>query len=163
MIPRIAALTVLIVVVSACAVPRSTLEQRSTQGPSAEQMWTVSVFMQNGREPTFDEKLHWQDAIDERIRVYLIAHPEVANSLNVSQFKFSKQVAVGMDKEQVTILLGEPLRSSTDAAEMQNVARGYWPSVRGKATEVLVYPLGWALFFDGPRLVDITQYVPGNI
>jgi hypothetical protein len=45
---------------------------------------------------------------------------------------------------------------------MRNVARGFWPSLRGKATDVLVYPLGWAFFFTGDTLIDITQYVPSG-
>ena len=31
--------------------------------------------------------------------------------------------------------------------------------IQGNATEVWIYPLGWNLYFAGPRLVDITQYV----
>jgi len=39
-------------------------------------------------------------------------------------------------------------------------AGGYWAVIKGNATEVWVYPLGWNLFFAGQRLIDITQYVP---
>jgi len=145
---------------SACATSRGPVEQRSTQGPTAEMFWTAAILVQNGRAPTFEEKRHWEDDIEARIAAYLRTHPEAANSLTVSSFRFHKQVVVGMDKEQVKILLGEPSRTSTDPAEMRNVARGFWPSLRGKATDVQVYPLGWAFFFTGDKLIDITQYVP---
>lgn len=141
---------------------RAPVQQRTTQGPTAETFWTAAIIMQNGRAPTFEEKRHWEDEIDARIAAYLRAHPEAASSLTLGSFRFHKQVVVGMDKEQVKILLGEPVRASTDPAEMQNVARSYWPSIRGKAGEVLVYPLGWALFFERDKLVDITQYVPSR-
>ena len=59
-------------------------EQRTTQGPTAEQLWLLRVAQQNGREPTFEERVHWLDQLDARISRYLIEHPEVANSFDVS-------------------------------------------------------------------------------
>lgn len=162
MVKRLALLAVLVLLLSACLTSRSAVEQRTTQGPTAELFWTAKMLVQNGRAPNFEEKRHWEDDIDARIAAYLRAHPDVSNALHVSSFRFHRQVVVGMDKEQVKILLGEPIRSSTDAQEMRNVARGYWPSIRGKATEVLVYPFGWAFFFEGGKVIDITQYVPGS-
>lgn len=163
MMKRLALLAVLVpLLLSACLTSRDPVQQRTTQGPTAELFWTAIMVVQNGRAPTFEEKRYWEDDIDARIATYLRAHPEASNALNVSSFRFHRQVVVGMDREQVKILIGEPVRSSTDAQEMRNVARGYWPAIRGKASEVLVYPLGWALFFEGPKLVDITQYVPGT-
>lgn len=153
----------LVSLLSGCASSsRAPVQQRTTQGPTAEAFWTAAILVQNGRAPTFEEKRHWEDDIDARIAAYLRTHQEAANALSVASFRFHKQVVVGMDKEQVRILLGEPVRASTDPAEMQNVARTYWPSIRGKASEVLVYPLGWAFFFERDKLVDITQYVPSG-
>ena len=162
MMRRSVLLAVLVSLLSACLTSRAPLEQRSTQGPTAETFWTAAVLIQNGRPPTFEEKRHWEDDIDGRIAAYLRTHQEAASSLLLGSFRFHKQVVVGMDREQVRILLGEPVRSSKDPQEMRNVARGYWSAIRGKATEVLVYPLGWAFFFDGDKLIDITQYVPGS-
>ncbi len=43
---------------------------------------------------------------------------------------------------------------------METLARAYWPAIKGgNVTEAWVYPLGWRLFFNGPRIVDITQYL----
>jgi len=159
---RTAVLAALVSLLAACVASRPPVQQRTTQGPTAETFWTAAVLVQNGRAPTFEEKRHWEDDIDARIAAYLRAHQEAANSLTVASFRFHKQVVVGMDKQQVRILLGEPVRASTDPAEMQNVARRYWPSIRGKASEVLVYPLGWAFFFERDKVVDITQYVPSG-
>jgi hypothetical protein len=163
MMRRTAVLAAILLVLGGCMTARSkTVQQRTTQGPTAEQFWTAAILVQNGRAPTFEEKRHWEDDIDARIAAYLRTHQEAASALTVSAFRFHKQVVVGMDKEQVKILLGEPTRTSTDPAEMQNVARGYWPAVRGKASEVLVYPLGWAFFLERDKVVDITQYVPAG-
>ncbi len=136
------------------------IEQRTTHGPTAEDMWVSRVTMQNGRAPTFEERGHWQEQIDRRITRYLNDHPEVANSFEVTGFRYEKQVTVGMTKEQVTILLGVPQSTVTDAAEMEKLARRYWPDIKGKAKEVWVYLGGWRFFFADDRLIDITQYVP---
>jgi hypothetical protein len=149
-------------VVGGCLARRVPVEQRSTQGPTAQQMLNLRVMAESGREPTFEEKRQWDTQIEDKIGAYLRAHPEKANSLDVSSFRFLRQVAVGMDKEQVLILLGAPMSVSGDQAQMEKIARGYWPAIRGNATEVWVYPLGWNMFFAGQRLIDITQYVPAS-
>jgi hypothetical protein len=136
------------------------VEQRSTQGPSAQQMFAYRSVTQSGREPTFDEKRQWDEQIEQKISAYLREHPDKANALDVSTFRFLRQAQVGMDKEQILILLGAPLVVSGDQAQIQQIARSYWPQIQGNATEVWVYPLGWNLFFAGQRLIDITQYVP---
>ena len=142
-----------------CATRRA-VEQRSTQGPSAQQMFNYRVLEETGREATFDEKRQWDEQIEQRISAYLSQHPDKANALDVSTFKFLRQAQVGMDKEQILILLGAPVTVSGDQDQMQKIARGYWPQIQGNATEVWVYPLGWNFFFAGQRLIDITQYVP---
>lgn len=135
------------------------IEQRTSQGPTAQQMFNLRVLSENGREPTFEEKRRWDEDIEQKISTYLREHPDKANSLDVSTFRFLRQSAVGQDKEQILILLGPPLSVSQDAGHMQQLARGYWPLIQGNATEVWIYPLGWSMFFAGQRLVDITQYV----
>jgi hypothetical protein len=144
---------------AACAALRP-LEQRTTQGPTAQEFWMYRVLLTNGREPNFDERRHWEDQIDDQIGRYLRAHPEAANSLDVSTFRFFRRASVGMTKEQVVILLGSPEAVTTDPAEMEKLARKYWPAVKGQAKEAWVYPLGWHLYFADSRLVDITQYLP---
>ncbi|HEX9819165.1 MAG TPA: hypothetical protein VGD07_06085 [Methylomirabilota bacterium] len=150
---------VLAAVIGGCAT-RGEVEQRTTQGPTAQQMLNLRVLEESGREPTFEERRQWDEQIEQRIAAYLRAHPEKVNALDVSTFRFLRQVAVGMDKEQVLILLGAPASISDDQARMEKIARRYWPQIQGNATEVWVYPLGWNLFFAGQRLIDITQFVP---
>jgi hypothetical protein len=123
-------------------------------------MFNLRILSENGREPTFEEKRVWDQQIEERIGAYLRAHPEKANALDVSTFRFLRQSAVGMDKEQILILLGAPVSVSGDQAQMEAIARRYWPQIQGNATEVWIYPLGWNLFFAGSRLIDITQFLP---
>jgi hypothetical protein len=144
---------------AACAA-KMTVEQRSTQGPTAQQMFNYRVLAQSGREPTFDEKRDWDQQLEQRIRTYLEQHPDKANALDVSTFRFLRQAQVGMDKEQILILLGAPVAVTGDQGQMQQIARGYWRQIEGNATELWVYPLGWNFFFAGQRLVDITQYLP---
>jgi hypothetical protein len=143
-------------------VSRPAVEQRSASGPTAEQMLNQRMLKESGREPTFEEKRQWDVDMEDKIGAYLRAHPDRASALDVSTFRFLRQVAVGMDKEQVLILLGPPVTVSADQAEMEKIARGYWSSIKGNATEVWVYPQGWNMFFAGQRLIDITQYVPAS-
>ncbi len=149
-------LIVAAVVFAACA---STTEQRTTQGPTAEELWMYRVMLQNGREPNFDERRHWEDRMDRSISEYLNEHPAVANSLQRSNFTFLRQVGVGMSKEQVLLLLGPPLVTTTDATEMEKLARRYWPEIKATVTEAWIYPLGWNFYFAGANVVDITQYL----
>ena len=80
----------------------------------------------------------------------------VRQTCELFEIKFLQGV---VSKEQVLILLGPPEGVSLDQAEMEKVARRYWPQIKGNVTEVWVYPLGWNLFFTGPRLAEITQYL----
>jgi hypothetical protein len=145
-----------------CIPRRGPVEQRSTQGPTSTQMLNLRVLSEAGREPTFEERRQWDSLVEDKIGAYLREHPEKASALDVSTFRFLRQVAVGMDKEQVLILLGAPILVSGDQAQMEKIARVYWPQIKGNATEVWVYPLGWNMFFAGQRLIDITQYVPAS-
>jgi hypothetical protein len=149
-------------VAGGCLVAQPPIEGRSTQGPTALQMLEERTMSRSGREPTFEEKRQWDVEMEEKISAYLRAHPDKASALDVSTFRFLRQVTVGMDKEQVLILLGPPIAVSGDQAQIEKVARGYWPNIKGNATEVWVYPLGWNMFFAGQRLVDITQYLPSS-
>jgi hypothetical protein len=142
-----------------CAKWGPPLEQRTTQGPTARQFWMLRMSMANSREPSLDERRHWEDQLDERISRYLVQHPEAANSLHVSTFRFSKQVVTGMSKEQVLILLGPPDAVTADQALMEKAARRYWKEMEGNVTEAWAYPLGWSFFFTGQKLVDMTQYL----
>jgi hypothetical protein len=134
------------------------VEQRTTQGPSAREMWYLRMFTQNGREPTLDERLDWENQLETKISRYLNEHPEAANSLQVSSFRFDRRAMVGMTKEQVLLLLDAPVAVTSSEADMEKLARRYWPIMKGNVTEAWVYPLGWNLYFTGLRLVDITQY-----
>ena len=117
------------------------------------------MMVANNREPNLDERRHWQDELDQRITQYLREHPEAANALDVSSFRFDKQVVTGMTKEQVLILLGAPVAVTADQGEMGKLARRYWKDIEGNVTEAWVYDLGWHMFFSGPRLFTITQYL----
>ena len=153
-------LVICAVFVGGCFAQRQAVEQRSTQGPTSTQMLNLRIMLESGRQPTFEERRQWDGHVEEKIGAYLREHPDKASALDVSTFRYLRQVTVGMDKEQVLILLGAPVSVSGDQAQMEKIARGYWSVIKGNATEVWVYPLGWNLFFAGQRLIDITQYVP---
>ena len=158
---RLAACVLAALLLGGCAAIRPPLELRTTQGPTARDVWMLKMVGQLGREPNFDERRHFDDEMEVRISDYLRAHPEDANLLTVSTFRFYRQVAVGMNKEQVLILLGPPAAVTTDAGEMEKLARKFWPELKGNVTETWVYPIGWFLYFTGQRLADITRYVEG--
>ena len=134
------------------------IEQRTDQGPTAETMFKLRSVYMNGREPNFTELHQWDSQMEQKISDYLRAHPDKANALNVSTFRFLRQVTVGMDQEQVMILLGPPVEVSDSQMRMEQVARRYWPQIQGNATLVWTYLEGWAIFFAGQKVVDITQY-----
>src|SRR4029453_19418578 len=152
------ALVAILTVLAGCGTLRIK-EQRTTQGPLAEDLFTTVVYMANGREPNFDERRHWENQLDYRISQYLHAHPGAASSQDVMTFLFMKQAAVGQTNEQVLILLGPPLARTTQEDEMEKLARRYWPYIKGNAAEPWVYPDGWNLYFRDSTLVDITQYL----
>lgn len=149
----------LLIALAGCAQFRPT-EQRASQGPMAEEVWAATVLLTSGRQPTLEETHQWEVQIDRRISQYLAQHPEVANSPEVQIFQFVRQVAVGMSKEQVVILLGAPPIATKDVAEIEKLARRYWPSIKPKkVTEAWAYPQGWRLYFSESTVVDITQYL----
>lgn len=156
---RILALACVVASLAACATFREPLQQRTTQGPTAEEFWLYKVVLANGRQPNFEERRHWEDDLDERIAKYLREHPAEANSLDVSTFRFFRRAAVGQTKDQVTILLGPPLATTTDATEMEKVARRFWPDIKDRVKEAWAYPLGWHVYFADAKVVEITQYL----
>jgi hypothetical protein len=152
------AIVALALIVAGCYMWR-VREQRTTEGPLAEDIWTMKVLMVNGREPNFDERRRWDNAMEQRIGEYLRQNPGAANSMDVSTFKFIRQVSVGQTSEQVLILLGPPMSRTADQAEMEKLARQFWPSVKeSEPTEAWVYPSGWRIYIKDRTVVDITQY-----
>jgi hypothetical protein len=156
--PRVA---VVLWLLAGCAVLLPPIDQRTSQGPTASEFWTVRVMQQTGRSPSFEEKRHFEEELDERIGRYLREHEAAASSLTIMSFRSLRQVTVGMDKAQVEILLGAPLTTTRDAAQMQNFARHHWPDIRDKTKpdEAWSYPFGWVVYFSNSRVVDITQYL----
>src|SRR5438132_5626547 len=110
MIPGVRGIVVvaLVLAVAGCASLR-TQEQRTTEGPMAEDIWTLKVLVANGREPNFDERRRWDNTMEQRIGQYLRQNPEAASSVDVSTFRFIRQVSIGQTQEQVLILLGPPI------------------------------------------------------
>ncbi len=148
-----------VIVLAACSTVRPPLQQRTTQGPTAEEMWLLKVVLANGRQPNFEERRYWEDDIDERIARYLRTNPEAASSLDVSTFRFFRRAAVGQTKDQIKILLGTPLATTTDPAEMEKAARKFWPDIKDRVQEAWAYPLGWHVYFANAKVVEITQYL----
>lgn len=149
----------LLVALAACA-QITTLEKRAIHGPTAEEIWTARVMLTTGREPSFDEKRQWEDQMDVRLSRYLAQNPQVANAADVQTFRFVRQVTVGMSKDQVLLLLGAPAHATKDAAEIEKLARGFWPLIKANnPAEVWLYFPGWHLYVNESRVVDITQYL----
>lgn len=151
----------LVLVLAGCYSMR-TKEQRTTEGPMAEDIWTLKSLIANGREPNFDERRRWDNAMEQKIGAYLRQNPEAASSVDVSTFRFIRQVTIGQTDEQVLILLGPPLARISDAAEMEKLARHYWGAVKeNEPSEVWTYPSGWRIYMKDRTVVDITQYAVG--
>ena len=61
--------------VGGCITRREAVEQRSTQGPTAQQMLNLKMLAETGREPTFEEKRQWDSHLEDKISEYLRKHP----------------------------------------------------------------------------------------
>jgi len=161
--PTALALIVGVVLMTGCSIPLETKDQRTTQGPTADEFWMTKMLASNGRYPSFEEKRHFQDELDERIAKYLREHAEVASDpLTAPAFRNLHQVTAGMQKGQVEVLLGPPFSTSDDAQQMANWARRHWPEIRGRADEAWGYPYGWIFYFHKGKIVEITQYLTGS-
>ena len=135
-----------------------TIDQRTIEGPTAEDIWKARFQVVNGRSPSFAEKQTFEEEMEARVRDFLRNNPEVANSLRVGNLRLFRQVTVGMTKEEITLLLGKPQDVTDDPARMEALARQFWPVVKAHAKEAWLYPVGWTLYFDGDALTDITRY-----
>src|SRR5215475_13105494 len=159
---RVIVVVALVLLMAGCFGYYRTKEQRTTEGPLAEDIWTMKVLISNGREPNFDERRRWDNAMEQRIGQYLRQNPDAASSVDVSTFRFIRQVTIGQSDEQVIILLGPPLARISDTAEMEKLARQYWPAVKeNEPSEVWTYPSGWRIYMKDRTVVDITQYAVG--
>ena len=135
----------------------ATVDLRTTDGPTAEEMWKVKFRAANGRSPSFTEKETFGDQLGARVREFLAGNPQVANSLRVGNLRMFRQATVGMTKDEIRLLLGSPQGVTDDPARMERLANKFWPAVKPQAKEAWIYPGGWTLYFDGDTLTDITR------
>lgn len=130
--------------------------QRVTEGPTAEEIFSARFVAGYKRPPTFDETTAFRGEIDQRIADYFARRPDVAGTPRASQLRSTRRVSVGMFKDEVLLLAGEPLADTRDPAVMRDAARDFWPAVQGRAQEMWTYPGAWQFFFNGDQLVDLT-------
>jgi hypothetical protein len=130
--------------------------QRTTEGPTADELFMSRFAQGYGRVPTFNESMAFRNELEERVSNYLVTHPDVNASPRASQFTFQRRIAVGMTKEEVVVLGGLPYEATPDEKQMEQAAKQFWPSIKPRAKEMWIYPGGWQLYFDDERLVDVT-------
>src|SRR5439155_19075624 len=111
-------LLAVVLLVAACASTKPLIEQRTTIGPVADDVWAYRILTMNRRAPTFDERRLWETQLELAITRYLAKDEELASSPQLSTFRFLHQPTVGMSKEAVLILLDAPERTTSDVAEM---------------------------------------------
>jgi predicted small secreted protein len=129
--------------------------QRTTQGPTADEVWTARFVQGYGRLPTFDEQVTWKDGFETRILAFLSRRPEVATSPRASQLRFERRVIVGMNKDEVVALLEQPDAVTSEVATMRTAAGRFWEPIAPRAKEMWSYSPGWRLYFDGDQLADV--------
>lgn len=144
------------VLLGGCAI--FTIDQRASEGPTAEDVWKERFKLVNGRSPTFADTAGFHEELDARVREFLRQNPEVANSYRAGNLRLFRQVTAGMTKEEVRLLLGSPQDVTADRARMEALARQWWPQVKPNAKEAWTYPGGWTLYFDGNTVADMTRY-----
>jgi len=94
--------------------------------------------------------------LELKISQYLHQHPEVANSLDVSTFRFVRQVS-SPDEGAGADPIGSADVDHHGQAELEKLAR-LWPAVQG--TEALKHGCtrrAGAFYFKDATVVDITQ------
>jgi hypothetical protein len=136
-----------------------TIDQRTTHGPTAEEVWTYRFAAENRRTPNFEEKLAFKEQLDRRMREYLVRNPRAEGSDRRADLAFWFQVSVGMTKEEVGLLLGKADAMTTDPTAMEALARKFWPDLKPKSQEAWTYPEGWTLYFADNLLIALTQYL----
>src|SRR5262249_35973569 len=136
---KVIALVAIVTVLAGCGTVRIK-EQRTSQGPLAEDLFTTFVYTANGREPNFDERRHWENQLDLRIPHYRHGPRGPPTPPAVSPSRLVKRGGAGQTNEQVLFLLGVPRGGPTRGGEMEKLARRYWPYIKGNATEAWVYP-----------------------
>jgi len=134
------------------------LDERAMEGPEATKIWKLRFATSYGRPPSFEETERFEDQLEQRMRAYLDRRPALASSPRAPNLRFWRRVSVGMTKEEVLLLLDSPDYTTSDPAQMEARARGFWPEVKKRAKEMWSYPDGWSLYFDGDELVDLTVY-----
>ena len=95
---RMGGVTLLAALAGACAAPAVTSIERTSRGPVAAEVNIYRSFAANGREPTYDEKRHFEDRLEDRVFKYLREHPELQNEQRYSDFRFWRQVTPGSTK-----------------------------------------------------------------
>jgi len=130
--------------------------QRAVEGPSPVEIHDARFVRGYARTPNFEESEIFRQALEQRVTAYFARHPEVATSEKASHFRPRGRVIVGMSKEEVVTLLGDPDARSIESAAMQKVARQFWSAIQPRVQEMWTYPGGWSLYFDGEaRVADI--------
>jgi hypothetical protein len=153
---RLAWALLLALAASACASQFETVD-RTSRGPTAQELFTIRSYAVNGREPSFDERRMWEDQIDARIAKYLREHPELQQTPRYSDFRFWKQVTPGSTAEEVRVLLEEPAEQTIDPALMAAMSRRHWSVLQGRAREAWVYPPGWVIYFGDEGVIEMTR------
>jgi hypothetical protein len=96
-----------VLALAGCATGKDSEVQRATEGPTAEEIYMARFVGDYGRLPTFDETLAFRAAVDDRVAAYLSRHPDLSTSTRASQFTFHRRAAVGMTRDEVSLLLGD--------------------------------------------------------
>lgn len=131
--------------------PRPIFEA-SDRGPSADEVFVMRSYLRLGREPSFDERRRFQDRLEDRVRRYLIDHPQLEQSVRYTEIRFHRQVGEGSPREEVLVLLDQPDETTHDPARMAQLGERFWPPISNSAREAWLYP-GWVLFFDDRALM----------
>lgn len=152
-------LLVAAVVAAGCAAAEVDLVERTTNGPTAEELMLVRSLAINGRAPSFEERRYWEREVEERVYAYLRDHPELQQSPRYTEFRFQWQVTPASTAAEVRVLLQEPQERTVDPARMAALAERHWGEMRSKVKEAWVYEPAWAIYFDDKSVVAIVHRV----
>jgi hypothetical protein len=148
-----------LLVASACATGKLDVDELTTKGPSAEELYVAKSYAVNGRKPTFSERRLWEADVEERVFKYLREHPEMEQTTRYSDFRFWWQVSTGSTPAEVRVLLEEPSEQTIDPVLMARLAGPQWGQIQDKAKEAWFYSPAWVIYFDETGVVAIIHKV----
>ena len=131
------------------------VHERMKGGPYAVTYWRDT----RPQEPSGTEIDNFKGQLKAKVEQYLATHP--IQDENRKFWLLHLEVIRGMTREEVRLLLGEPVEIIHEPETLQEAAKQFWRDLEGRAREAWIYPgvrhPRMTLFFDDAAVIDIIR------